>query len=125
MKNQFDKMREAIEQVERNNKDYYNDCLLFAYGWIKNQFKAFTSEQLKEAYYAAGNEPPNEPRVFGAIFSTLAKEGLVFKLKEWVYSKNPTCHGRPMRQWISKEFKEKQSNNAKGDKTQLGITFNN
>jgi len=122
MKNQFDKMREALEAVERNNQNYYNDCLLFAYEWVKNQFKAFTSEDLKEAYYAKGNDPPHEPRIYGAIINRLSKDGLIFK-QQWVYSKNPTCHGRPMRSWISKEFKAKQSANANKSKNQININF--
>jgi len=115
-------MREALEAVERNNQNYYNDCLLFAIFWVTQQFKAFTSEDLKEAYYAAGNEPPHEPRIYGAIFNKLSADGLIFK-KDWVYSKNPTCHGRPVRSWISREFKAKQSANASKNKSQIGIKF--
>lgn len=122
MKNQFDKMREALEEVEMNNKKYHENCLSFASSWVRNQFKAFTSEDLKEAYYASGNDPPNEPRVFGSVFFSLSKEGLIFK-HDFVYSKNPVCHGRPMRSWISREFKAKQSANATKNKSQIGIEF--
>jgi len=122
MKNQFDKMREALEAVEINNKQYHQNCLNFATEWIKTQFKAFTSENLKEAYYALGNDPPIEARVFGSVFYKLSKDGLIFK-SDWVYSKNPVCHGRPMRSWISREFKAKQSANATKNKSQIGIKF--
>lgn len=122
MKNQFDKMQEALEVVEMNNKKYHDNCLNFASKWIKTQFKAFTSEDLKEAFYAVGNDPPNEPRVFGSVFFCLSKEGLIFK-HEFVYSKNPVCHSRPMRSWISLEFKQKQKNNATKNKQQIGLKF--
>jgi len=118
MKNQFKKMREALEVVEINNKKYHDNCLSFATFWVKNQFKSFTSEDLKEAYYAEGNDPPNECRVFGSVFYCLSKEGLIFK-HDFVYSKNPICHSRPMRSWISIEFKDKQSKNAIKNKSQI------
>ena len=120
MKNQFDKMREALETVERNNQNYYNDCYLFAVGWVKTVFKAFTSEDLKEAYYALGNDPPLEPRIYGAIMNKLSKDGLIFK-QDWVYSKNPVCHGRSMRSWISLEFRQKQQSNATKNKNQINL----
>lgn len=120
MKNQFDKMREALEAVETNNKKYHDDCLSFAIIWVTKQFKAFTSEDLKEAYYSAGNDPPNEPRVYGSIFNSLSKQGLIFK-HDWVYSKNPISHARPIRSWISREFREKQQSNATKNKTQIKL----
>jgi hypothetical protein len=122
MGSSFDKMNEAIEQVERNNQDYYNDCFVFAMTWVQSQFKSFTSEDLKEAYFGAGNEPPREPRVFGAVFNKLSKAGLIFK-QDWVYSKNPICHARPMRSWISLEFKQKQQSNAIRNKNQIGLNL--
>ncbi len=122
MKNQFDKMREALEVVEMNNKKYHDNCLNFASQWIKTQFKSFTSEDLKESYYAAGNDPPIEPRVYGSIFAKLSKEGLIFK-HDWVYSKNPICHARPMRSWISLDYKKKQQSNASKNKQQIGLNF--
>jgi hypothetical protein len=120
MKSQFDSMKKAIEQVEENNQSYHDDCFLFACGWVKTQFKAFTSEDFKKAYYDAGNKPPHEPRIFGSIFFKLSKAGLIFK-QDWTYSKNPICHARPMRSWISMEFRLKQQSNSIKNKNQTSI----
>lgn len=101
---------EAIESVKNGKKEYYLKLLGFSQEWVKTMFKAFTSEDLKEAFYKA-NEPPPEPRIFGAVFQQLAKDNLIFP-HGFSESKNPICHGRPMRVWISREYREKQQKNA-------------
>jgi len=107
---------EAIERVKENNRRYYDDLLIFFYGWYQLQFKPFTSEDLKRDYYALGNEPPHEPRVFGAVFRKLSKEGFIFRhgIK---FAENPICHSRPLTMWISLQFRLKQQSNRTKDKT--------
>jgi hypothetical protein len=122
MKN-FDITNQAVTQVKENNRKYYEQVILFAQNWVKKQFKGFTSENLKEAYYSHGNLKPIEPRVFGAVFRELSKEGLIFK-NGFELSKNPKCHSRPQQIWISKEYRLKQQNNRKVDHQTLGL-FNN
>lgn len=48
----------AIEQVEINNKDYYDLAYEFAVIWVNTIFKPFSSEDLKEDMYAAGHPKP-------------------------------------------------------------------
>lgn len=107
---------EAINRVKENNKEDFNKILAFAEIWVKTQFKAFTSENLKSCYYLCGATEPIEPRVYGAIFRKMSKDGLIFK-HGFEISKNPTCHSRPQQIWISREFKDKQKNNRKQDKS--------
>jgi hypothetical protein len=69
---------EAIESVMYGNKTDFNRIFSFAEQWVKTQFKWFSSDDLKEAYYSAGNQIPVQPSVFGAVFSNLAKACLIF-----------------------------------------------
>ena len=102
----------AIDKVKENNLKDHNSILAFATLWVKNQFKPFSSENLKQDYYSAGNENPSEPRVFGAVFRALSHSGLIYK-NGFQISKNPICHNRPQQIWISKEYSELQSHNRK------------
>lgn len=112
----FEITNQAVELVRDNNKAHHDHILLFATNWVTTQFKAFTSENLKESYYSKGNPHPVEPRVFGSVFRELSRSGLIFK-HSFELSKNPKNHCRPQQTWISKEFKQKQSNNAKKEQT--------
>jgi hypothetical protein len=118
--NNFEITNEAVNQVRDNNFNYYSKVLAFAEIWVTTQMKAFTSENLKEAFYKKGNTKPNEPRVFGSIFRELSKNHLIFR-NGYQKSTNPVCHPRPQTLWISKEFKLKQQANAVKDKNQISI----
>jgi hypothetical protein len=111
---------QAIDQVKVNNKAYYLTALAFAEEWIKNRFKSFSSEDLKEAFYEAGNPEPNEPRVFGAVINELKKQNLI-KFHSYQIYKSRAGHGRPSTVWISKVYSEKQSANRKLDTTQINL----
>lgn len=102
--------QESIDRVRDNNISYYLKALLFAENWVANHYKEFSSEDLKEAYYI-DNEPPFEPRVWGAIIRKLAKNNRIFKHDIGFY-KNPKGHGKPIVIWISMEFRKKQQSNA-------------
>jgi hypothetical protein len=110
MQTPFEITNQAVETVKENNKTYHDDLLIFSTDWVRTQFKAFSSEDLKKAYFALGNEEPAEPRVFGAIFRALSKDGLIFK-HGWELSSNPKCHSRPQQLWISYEYRAKQQKN--------------
>jgi hypothetical protein len=116
----FEITNEAIKKVKENNLKYYEKVILFAQTWVRTQFKGFTSEHLKEAYYSHGNLKPIEPRVFGAVFRELSKDGLIFK-NGFQLSKNPKCHSRPQQIWISKEYRLKQQRNAVNITNQISI----
>lgn len=102
---------QAIETVKNGNLNDHIKIYGFAKEWVNTIFKPFTSENMKEAYYKLGNEPPNEPRVFGSVFNQLSKDGLIFH-HGWENSKNKVCHSRPQRVWISRNFRLKQQSNA-------------
>jgi len=110
MSTPFEITNAAVEQVKENNKTYHDDLLIFANSWVRTQFKAFSSEDLKKAYFATGNDEPLEPRVFGSVFRALSKDGLIFK-HSFELSKNPKCHSRPQQLWISYEYRAKQQKN--------------
>lgn len=107
---------EAIERVTFGNKHDYMAIFSFAELWVKSQFKWFSSDDLKEAYFAQGGKVPDELRIFGAIFRDLSKAKLIFPLG-YTTSKNKQAHGRPLRTWISLEFKQRQANNASNKST--------
>lgn len=121
MKSAFKKQQEAIQQVEINNKKYFDDCLAWAETWIQKQMKPFTSENLKEAYFLYGGEPPREARIFGAIFNKLSHDCKIFGTGNYIPSKNATCHARPQREWISYAFRLKQQSNAIKNKNQIKL----
>lgn len=111
----------AIERVKEGNKDYYLRAYDFAVVWVKNVFKTFSSENLKEAFYAAGNEKPDEPRVFGAVMNELRKQNLIHFHSYQKYQ-NPKGHCRPSTVWISTEYRLKQQRNSNAPtKDQLGL----
>lgn len=112
---------EAIESVIMGNKNDYHKIFSFAETWVKKQFKAFSSDDLKEAYYAGGGLVPGEPKVFGGVFSSLARAKLIFH-HGFTKSRYKCAHGRDLKLWISLEFKERQKNNAR-NKSTLEIEF--
>lgn len=117
----FEVTNQAVDECRDNNKAHHNNIFLFAIDWVKTKNKSFTSENLKEAYYACGNPEPSEPRVFGSVFRELSKNGLIFK-NGFELSKNPKCHCRPQQLWISKEYSLIQKANAtKNNLNQISI----
>lgn len=118
----FEITNKSVDGVMLNNKAHHDHIFLFATYWVKIQFKAFTSENLKDAYYLKGNPAPAEPRVFGSVFRELSRSGLIFK-HSFELSKNPKCHCRPQQTWLSLEFRKKQQANRTADKSKTQIAF--
>lgn len=104
--------QQAIDKVRDNNLETYNRILDFAKEWFKTQYKSVSSENLKSCYYLCGNTEVVEPRVFGAVFRKLSRDGHIFK-NGFEISKNPICHNRPQQLWISKEYRMQQQKNRK------------
>lgn len=114
--------KEAVARVRKNQSEYYLKAYDFAKKWVNETFKPFTSEDIKAAFYE-GNEKPNEPRVWGAVISSLRDEGLIF-FHGYTRYKAPEGHQRPSTQWISLEYRKKQQSNAlMPQKAQLRITI--
>lgn len=113
---------QAIQQVKDNNPDDYARLYSFAEIWVQNRFKAFTSEDLKADYYAAKNPLMREPRVVGAVFNSLYNNGLIYSEGKYQVSRNPVCHYRPQKIWISTAYRLKQQTNSLApQKDQLDI----
>ena len=110
---------EAIESVMYGNKTDFNRIFSFAEQWVKTQFRWFSSDDLKEAYYSAGNPIPVQPSVFGAVFFNLSKSKLIFH-HGFTKSAHKVAHGRYLKTWISFEFKLRQQQNA-SNKTNLKL----
>lgn len=102
---------EALYRVGMANKSYYCKLFDFAVEWIKKQFKVFDANDFRKAYLEAGNEMPQQRNVIGSVFSNLAKENLIFR-QGAKNSTTPESKGCLIRTWISKEFKQRQQNNA-------------
>ena len=93
------------------NKKDHNKVFSFAKIWVKKQFKVFDANDFKRAYLDAGNEMPINVNVFGGVFSSLAKSGLIFHHGA-INSKTKESKGCLIRTWISLEFKQRQKENA-------------
>ena len=111
----FEITNQAVEQVEENNKAYCNRLCAFAENWVKTQMRPFTADDLKKAFFNQGNAPPSQPSVFGVPFRKLSKRKLIFDTERTQKSKNPDAHQRPLRIWISKEYRIKQQQNRKSE----------
>lgn len=101
---------EALERVREANKDDYCKIFSFAEGWVKKQFKVFDANDFKKAYLEK-NQLPQQVNLFGAVFNNLAKEELIFRYGATT-SKTPESKGCLIRTWISREFKQRQQQNA-------------
>lgn len=119
MKKEIQLKEEAIESVMYGNKHDFNKIFSFSESWVKKQFKVFSADDLKEAYYLEGNLPPQQLNVFGAVFSNLAKAKFIFHYG-FTKSKHKVAHGRDLKTWISLELKNRQKQNA-SNKTNLKL----
>lgn len=108
MATEIEKIVKAVKQ--KHSADYLR-LHSFAYNWIKTQMRPFTSEDLKKAFYEAKNEPPEQVNIFGALFHSMSKAGLIYE-NGFVRAKIRAAHGRVLRVWISKEYRLKQQGNS-------------
>ncbi len=120
MENHQETKEEALQRVRMANKEEYCKIFDFAIVWVKKQFKVFNANDFKKAYLQV-HEMPQQVNLFGSVFSNLAREGLIFR-QGAINSKTPESKSCLIRTWISRQYKEKQSNNAK-NKNNLSINF--
>ena len=120
MEKYIETKEEALNRVRMSNKADYNKAFAFAEQWVKIQFKVFSANDFKKAYLEQ-NELPQQVNIFGAVFSNLAKEKLIFK-HGVINSTTPQSKSCLIRTWISLQYKEKQKNNAK-NKNNLFLDF--
>lgn len=102
---------EVLARVRQANKDDYCKIFNFAVEWVKKQFKVFNANDFKKAYLEK-HEMPQQVNLFGAVFSNLAREKMIF-LQGAVNSNTPQSKSCLIRTWISLQYKQKQQDNAK------------
>ena len=110
MENYQETKLEALQRVRMANKQDYTKVFDFAVEWVKVQFRVFSANDFKKAYLEK-NELPQQVNIFGAVFSNLAREGLIFK-QGAINSKTPQSKSCLIRTWISLSFKNRQKQNA-------------
>lgn len=108
MKKNIQTKDEALEQVQDNNPTDYERLYEYAVNWIKTRMYPFTAEDLKLAYYEAGNPVPKQVNIFGAAVSAMAKRKLI-TVTTTSEAKLPAAHSRLIRVWISKTYSEAQA----------------
>jgi hypothetical protein len=118
MENYQETKEEALQRVRMANKHDYNQCFNFAVEWVKLQFKVFSANDFKKAYLEK-YDLPQQVNIFGAVFSNLAREGLIFK-QGAINSTTPESKSCLIRTWISLQFKQRQAQNA-SNKTNLKL----
>lgn len=119
----FELTNQAVQQVEDNNKVYCEKLCAFSELWVKTQMKPFTADDLKRAYFKAGNAPPSQPSIFGTPFRKLSRNHQIFDTERTMKSSFKEAHHRPLRIWISKEYRLRQQANRTADKSNNQIAF--
>lgn len=97
--------------MKTNQSNEYLKLYSFASNWVKTQFKPFTSEEMKKAFYEAKNEPIENVNIFGMVMRVLRKEEAIYYADNVTKAKLPLARGRLIRVWISREYKLKQKEN--------------
>lgn len=110
---------EGIKKVVDNNPSDYKTILVYAYEWVKNKMRPFTADDLRNEF-EKNNTAPKQPKIYGAVFNSLCKEGLIFE-NGTTTSSRPAAHGRLIRKWISKEYRNQQSANRKKPDNQFNL----
>lgn len=115
MSKQLKTKEEAIRQVRENHPEYYSLALELARTWVAEQFKVFSAEDFSNHSRLILGWP-EQPSVFGAVFKSLIEEKRIAEHGTST-AKNKQAHGRLIRTYISREYSQKQSKNARKDQT--------
>lgn len=86
----------AIAQVSKGVSPEWldNACSLIRLVALNGQ--PFTADAVRHRI-----SDPAEPRAWGAAFQRCAREGHIKPTGNWKQSESPTCHARPMREWVA------------------------
>lgn len=101
----------------------YLKLLGFAKAWTPTQFKNFTSEDLKDEFFAKNPSLRFKFKNtnFGTVMRELAKSGKIIE-NGFVKSKTPSSKSARILRYISKEYSHQQSENRKNkDEKQVTI----
>lgn len=89
----------AIEEVRTGiNMDWYEAALRVIRG-LANSGKLFTTDDVWEALEKQLVATP-ERRAMGAVMRDTARAGTIKPTTNYVKSRRPACHARPVRVWI-------------------------
>lgn len=115
MSRQLKTKEESIKQVAENHPEYYSLSLDLARRWVSEQFKIFSAEDFGNHCKLILGQP-EQPSVFGAVFKALIEEKRL-SVYGTSTAKNKQAHGRLIRTYISREYSQKQSKNARKEQT--------
>ena len=85
----------------------YLDLYQFATLWIKSQYRTFTSEDLKIAFFKQYPEANIHYNSFGKLMQELHRNKLI-KIKDTTSAILPLSHGRLIRVWLTVHYSEIQ-----------------
>jgi hypothetical protein len=83
----------------------------FALEWVKKQFKPFTIYDIKRSFIDPGNKPVEELSYYGGVMKELSRLNLIIH-NGYVKTKRPNGKHHLVNQWISREYSQKQRENA-------------
>jgi len=112
-------MKHHLTKEEKEHKLLlYHAFYEFACLWVSRCFKPFTIDDIKKAYQQSGKDTTGLVDTSGILAKQLLKNGLVFK-NGFTTKIRPNNKTQVVLSLISREYKEKQSNNRKSDKESL------
>jgi len=73
-------------------------------GWINSVLKIISSIPISQSFttdylWEQVESAPNEPRAMGAVMTKARGEGLVISTGNYIKSRRPECHARPVMIW--------------------------
>ena len=91
---------EAIKQVEENANQQWMHFALKVVKALSNQFYGFTSDDVWEWMQDIYPEfTTHEPKAMGAVMRKASKLKICAPTGQYVQSKRPSAHCRPLRVW--------------------------
>lgn len=93
---------EAIERVESNAKKDFLICAFECVSQLAREHEWFTTDDVWAllAQFPAEYRT-HEPRAMGPVMRRAVVEKLAKPADNWILSKRPACHRRPLRVWLS------------------------
>lgn len=94
--------------MENLNENNYPKAYDFAFDYVSNKFRPFTSEDVKISFQK--NNPTVKFTDFGSVMRALSGKEIILE-KGFVKAILPSARGRIITLWISKNYSEQQSMN--------------
>lgn len=90
---------DALERVERNAAEDWKTAARAAVGYLCTRSDPFTTDDAWSLLTAWDVPATHEPRAMGAIIREASRSGLIVKTGDYVESKRPESHCRPLPVW--------------------------